>query len=187
MVVPVFWSILLLGLFLVTFFISVIKGEISSFFNSIKNSSFIWVYLSGPLSLILGVLLCVGFVVFPISYIDVEDKYVRIHRAFKKDSFIKYDEIFYIRFNKIHKYEWAFVFILAIGMCEINTIEIHKDYPYPRLWLSASHRAYNAIAKKLKEVLSNKNTLVEGNCFIAESQWVDKHGSPQNVEWDGYH
>lgn len=156
---PLGWLVFLLCFFLVTFFVSLAKGESVEFFNSILESRLLWLYLSGPISIAAAVLVTVGFIVFPISYVEVESESMRVHRAFKRDRVVKYDEIFFVRLNPKRKKEWASVFFVTCAGGEINTIEVRKKYPFPSFWFSSSRRAYDAISEKLRAALSRKNPL----------------------------
>ena len=184
---PIFWSIFLLFIFLLTFFISLAKGETVTLFESINNSWAFWFYLSSPISFIIFALISFGFILFPISYVEVCDKYIRIHRAFKKEIIVYYDEIFYVRFKKNRKKDWALVFFALYAGGEINTIEIRKDYPHPHFWFSSSWWAYDLISQKFKNACFGNEDLTEGDSFVAESQWFIENGSPVDIKWDGHY
>ena len=182
MAAPIAWFIFLFGLFLVTLFISLAKGEFSTFFDEIANSHFLWLYLSGPISLVVFAIVSIAFIVFPVNYIELGDESVRIHKAFKKDRIIRYDEMIYVRSERVRKLEWAFVFIAAIEGGDIDTIEIRTNRPFPSLWLSASRKTYVAITEKLIAACSNKKEFVESGYYVAESTWLAEHGDPKDAK-----
>ena len=187
MVLPIGWFIFLLGLFLTTFFISFAKRESSLFLESIVSSGAVWLYLSSPISFAFSALVGLCFVCFPVSYVEVGDKSVRVHRAFKKDRVIPYEDLNFVRLSERRRREWIGVLFVVFAGGDLNTIEIRKEYPLPSLWLSASRRAYDAIAEKLKSACIGKKDLVISDSYVAESRWVSEHGNPQNLEWSGHY
>ncbi|MCR5349019.1 MAG: hypothetical protein K6E59_05390 [Bacilli bacterium] len=181
-IVPLFWTAVLLALFLFMLWAEGSK-DITAFWEARTSGWRLWFYLSGPISLVISIPISAIFIVFPVSYVELGETSLRVHRAFKKDRSVRYDAILYIRFHPKRGPDWWKVhFVLADG-AEFNTIEIRKDYPFPSFWLSASRHAYDAITKKIKSACHGQKELVEGNGFVAESLWITEHGNPQEREW----
>lgn len=185
-IIPIFWNAILLILFLFMLWAQGSKDMIA-FWEARRSGWRLWFYLSGPISLMVSIVVSFIFVVFPVSYVEFGPESMRIHRAFKRDRLVRYEEVFYARLKSKRKKEWLLAHFLLAEACEVNTIEIRKDPPFGSIWLSSSARTYNAIAKHIKAGCSGKKELTEGDDYIAETQWVMKHGSPQNIEWGGHY
>lgn len=186
MALPLAWVVLLLFIFFLTMFVALAKGESDAFFALLLSPANLWLYLSGPISLAAGAAVGATFVLFPVSYVEVGDKSVRVHRAFNGDRNVRYEEMFYVRFNGSRR-RWAAGIFLSYFGAEHNTIEIRKGYPRRSLWLSSSRHTYDAISAKLRSACAGKRELVEGDRFLADSQWVSEHGDPQSNKWDGHY
>ena len=181
-ITPLSWTVILLILFLFMLWAEGSK-DMGAFWEARQSGWRLWFYLSGPISLAASVLVSVAFVLFPVSYVELGKESMRIHRAFKKDRIVRYDELFYVRLNPNRRKEW----LKAHFLFEISTIEIRrKGHPMPNFWFSSSGRTYGAIAERFKNASSGKRELMEGDCFVADSQWVRENGSPQNLEWGVY-
>lgn len=149
LILPVGFLIFLTFIFLITFVVALAKGELTDFFGSIVNSWALWLYLSGPISLAVSILVSACLIIFPICYIDVRGESIRIHNCFKKDIVIRYDEIAYVKFYSKQK-ELALSFFTVIFGDEINTVEICKKMSNTKFMLSSSRRAYETIAREFQ-------------------------------------
>ena len=179
---PIIWSVFLLVVYLFAFLIN-ISGNLNVFFETIVNSWMLWVFLSGPISIILSILISLIFIFLPVSYVKIGKSSLVIHRAFKKERTIEYKELLFIRINLLRQKKWPLTHFVLLEGGELNTIEIRTSNKLiPSFWFSSTKRTYVAICKQLKTCLSEKELSIEEG-FVADKMWISQNGSPNDLKW----
>ncbi|MBE6127324.1 MAG: hypothetical protein E7182_05060 [Erysipelotrichaceae bacterium] len=177
MVVPLMWTVALLFWFL---FMLLMEGtkDMASFWAMRRSGWRLWFYLSGPISLVASAFLSGALILFPVNYIELGEETFRIHKAFKKDRIILYENIDYVRLDYHAQRLWPWVLICPTQLGDLTNVEVHINRPYSRLWLSSTKRAFFAISSKLKSVSAGKRELIEGRGFVADAEWTATNGCP---------
>lgn len=181
---PIMWTIALLLLFL---FVLLIEGskDMAAFIDARSGGWRLWFYLSGPISLVASFLVSVAFILFPVSYIELQEEGARLHKAFKTDQFLRYEDFLYVRLNPKRRKEWAMVYFFLAEGSEVNTVDIRKKPPHGRVWLSCFACVYRALASKVKAAPSPDGEWEERDNFVANVRWIAENGSPDSQEWNG--
>lgn len=181
------WNAFLLMMVIFALIGAAVRSDDPNYLAHWASNVPLWMIISSPASIAASLLISAFLVLFPVSYIELGDESLRVHRPFEKDVKVRYGDIKYVRIKPKLAGEWAVSLVAGANGCETITVEIRKSYPCPSVWLSASSRTYREIAGRFKSWAAKETRMAEGANFVARADWAEEHGSPESVEWASSH